>query len=100
MVAELPWVTEAGVFSPVTARSVTGGGGGFTVTTVEPWLFAALASVRLSVATRVCPPSAAFEIGRASGRERASTSVVAGSLKKTSTTPDAGSDGQTSSRRP
>ena len=44
---------------PVKAISV---GWGFTWITAESWLLPALASVRLCIATRVCPPSAAFVV--------------------------------------
>ena len=50
IVAAFPWITAAGAFTPVTATSVDGG---FTVTTAERWLLAALTSVRLWVATSV-----------------------------------------------
>src|SRR5207247_10367733 len=48
-----------GAVTPVTATSVDGG---FTVTTAERWLLAALTSVRLWVATSVWPPSAAVAV--------------------------------------
>src|SRR5258708_34187358 len=54
-----PTVTELGA---VILASVISAGCGFTVTTVERWLLAALSSARLCVATRVCPPSAAAAV--------------------------------------
>ena len=51
-----PWATERGPVIPVTAIS---SGLGVIVTTVVRRLLAALSSVRASVATSVCPPSAA-----------------------------------------
>src|SRR3989442_990616 len=62
---------------PVTATSVVGA---ITVTATERWLLAALASVRLWVATRVCPPSAAdvaFQLNvRVAGAPTASPATV------------------------
>src|SRR6266446_3452452 len=51
-----PCATERGPVMPVNAMSV---GLGFTLTTSDRRLFAALSSVRACVATRICPPSAA-----------------------------------------
>src|SRR5256712_13435543 len=66
---------------PVTATSVVGA---ITVTATERWLLAALASVRLWVATRVCPPSAAdvaFKLNvRVAGAPTASPVTVWGPI--------------------
>src|SRR5882762_1232061 len=57
MAAVLPWATDAGAVTPLTATSVTGGA--CTSIPTPTLLFAGLASASFCVANSVCPLSAA-----------------------------------------